>query len=219
MKGNTNSAQTDEISSKNISNKGKTDSIKSESLSLKNYVDYETYQKEIGEAEKRFDEILNKYNEDISDKSIKILYETSTSKNKDSKENKSIDSQKKKDIEKLKNGLTNFKEKQSLNINVMDEYEKIINNNKGCLDDNIFEEKCIKMLKKKYSLTEFDEFPIFRKIMSLKNGKKCTQLAYYNIQLKIQGKDTKNYFFLSDDNDYIPINYINLYILIEKKNK
>jgi len=52
-------------------------------------------------------------------------------------------------------------------MNVLDEYTKLMDERNNFFDDHIFEEKCVKLLKEKYNLTDFDAFPLFKKTRSV----------------------------------------------------
>jgi len=73
-------------------------------------------------------------------------------------------------------------------MNVLDEYTKLMDERNNFFDDHIFEEKCVKLLKEKYNLTDFDAFPLFKKTRSVYGE------TYY-------------FYFLDDISNYIPINF------------
>ena len=208
-----------EISSSNKS-EANTQSFKSSKKD--NIVDFKTHQKEIEEVEKKLDEILKNQDKDLQNsneekESSDILSDSFRFMKKGKKERKQ------KNINELKLKLMNFKNFQNTNMNVFDNYENIISDNHGCCDDNIFIEKSLELLKKKYSLIEYDEFPIFNRIKSLKRGAYITQINYIEVEINLLGYCSKKYYFLKDNDDYIPLNYndgknnINLFVLIEKR--
>ena len=83
----------------------------------------------------------------------------------------------------------------------------------------IFEERCISLMKSKYVLLDFDEFPIFNRIKLQKYGTKITQFNFIEITLTFQDGKSKNNYFIQGINDFIPINYPEnkfCFVLIEK---
>ena len=225
MKGNKNSTQ----NSRSISNNEITSSMSESNDSASNQIsindntiNFETYRKEIEIAEKRFNEIIfSQAKHEVYQGSVIIdgaLENLSDSLGIVEKEKKD-----KKDIHFLKSNLMKIKKDQEVSFNVLNDYEKIISDKNGCCDDIIFEEKCVNLLKKKYHLKEYDEFPIFNKIKSSKRGTKITQVNYVEITLNILNIPVKKYFFLKDNDDYIPLNYddanndFHIYVLIEKE--
>ena len=203
------------------SNKSEANTQSFKSSKKDNIVDFKAHQKEIEEVEKKLDEILKEQDKDLQnsneDKESSEILSDSFGFMKNGKKER-----KQKDINELKLKLMNFKNVQNTNMNVFDNYENIISDNHRSCDDNIFVEKSLELLKKKYSLIEYDEFPIFNRIKSLKSGIKIIQINYMEIELNIPGYCCKKYYFLKDNDDYLPLNYndeknnINLFVLIEK---
>ena len=209
-----------EISSKKSESNGSKQITKSsKSSNLDNVIDFQTRRKDLEEAEKRFDEILQEEIQNGKESQNSF----SNNESFDSLEFPKVVEKNKNNIEELKLKLKQFKKEEEIGTDVLNGYEKIINNKNGCFDDNIFEEKCLELLKKNYCLREYDAFPIFNRIKSLKRAAKITQIEYVEITLNITNSDTKMYNFLKNNESELALNYDNeklnlhLFILIEKE--
>ena len=112
-----------------------------------------------------------------------------------------------------KEGEKNLKEQLLCHYKIEKEYMDIFNEYKNIIkdernnffDDHIFEEKCVQLLKEKYNFTDFDAFPLFKKIRSIYKNE-VTILDYYEVTLTVLG-EIKKFFFLDDNSGYLPINF------------
>ena len=146
----------------------------------------------------------------IGDRPSKIKEKQQKSKNKED-ENKSLDD--------LKSKILGFKNCEDFNGNPFMFYDELINEHHGNMDDEIFEEKAVELLKKKCVLCEYDEFPIFNKIKSKKKGTQLSQISYIEITSTFKGEKPIYNYFLKDGDDFLPINYPqnnSIFVLIEK---
>ena len=141
----------------------------------KNLVDYDEYKKEINLAEKILDEKLTKFMQEELEKRKIDSGSCGSSLNEIKIDQKRINN--------LKCKLESFKKVQDDYSNVFTNYEDLIGKRYGNCDDSIFEEKCISLLKKKYSFIEYDEFPVINKIKSQVRGKNIAQINYIEITL------------------------------------
>lgn len=90
-------------------------------------------------------------------------------------------------------------------MNIFDDYKKLVDEKNNFFDDQIFEEKCGKLLKKNIIFSDFDDFPLFKKTRSIyKND--VIQLDYYKVTLTVCD-EIKIFYFLDDISNYVPINF------------
>ena len=165
--------------------------------------------------------IIGIINQKIIDKKYPMFKRKKSLKSKE-KSSDSImsisEDDKKREINELKSKLEYFREIEDIHRNPFTLYDELIKENMGNMDDEIFEKNSVNLLKKKYELVEYNEFPIFNRIISKKKNSEITQLSYIEISSKFAGEKPYYNFILKDANEFIPINYPenkSLFVLIE----
>lgn len=168
------------------------------------------------------DKIIGIINQKINAKKYPMLFgEKSFKKIEKSNDSNSIiinsEADKNKEITDLKINLQYFEKIENFYRDPFLFHEELLKQNKGNMDDQIFEQKSVNLLKKKYDLVEYSEFPIINRIVSKKNSE-LSQLSYFEIYSNFEGEKPYCNFFLKDI-DFIPINYPenkSLFVLIER---